>query len=129
MSAAKEALIQCLFSILKRASGPLWVLASAPVVAAPLIEQLRPLSFGTLAVPGNASVVSLVLSHDNQLQVSPGLVVVATPESGQFRLSGFPPNVALEVSVNDAQATAGGNGLPEKFDIVLYTTPSLFSGP
>lgn len=129
MSGVKEALIQCLFSILKRTLLLLFVPVSAPVVAAPLIEQLRPLTFGTLAVPGNASVLNLVVSHDGPLQVAAGLVVVALPEAGRYRLSGFPANVGLEVSVTDAELTAGGSGLPEKFTATLYNTPTVFAGP
>ena len=122
----KEALLKCLFFIVK--VPPLLLMSAFSAVAAPAIEQLRPLSFGTLGVPSNVSILSLVVQPNNNLQADPGLVVISAPETGMFRLTGFPPNVTLEVTVTDSELTAGGSGLPEKFTATQYTTSSLFSG-
>ena len=129
MHDSKEALFKCLFFVQKVLPLLVMLVLAWPATAAPTIEQLRPLSFGTLGVPGNAGILNLVLQPNNSVQLDPGLVVISAPETGQFRLTNFPPNVALEVSVTDSELTAGGSGLPEKFNATQYTTPSLFSGP
>jgi len=98
-------------------------LSIQPVTAAPGMEQLSALDFGTLAVVSNGSVSTLELSHSGRvIAVTGGLVVVAEGAPGRFRLTGFPPDTVIDVTADEAFVSAGGTGLPERIKVADYTT-------
>lgn len=106
---------------MKKREGAQWhlpfcfllMLFSASASAAPVVEEEVRLDFGLLAIPENsAPAKSLELPVTGAVESDPGIIQIAPPVRGQFRLSGFPPNTRISVTSSSANLTAGGQGQP-----------------
>lgn len=112
----------------RRLLGALLLLALCPwVMAAPDVTAEVPLDFGTLAVKNNATVGTLSVSTGGALTYSEQIAPIGGAVQGEYRLSGFPPGVLLELEWDDVNLSAGGGGLPEFLQVTGYTNPTLVS--
>jgi hypothetical protein len=95
-------------------------LFSSPASAAPDIEELSFLSFGTLAVPDNSSVSTYTFSRSGRPTIEGSVIVISPGSTGRLRLTGFPQNVGIEIDADLAALTAGGTGVPEPLMVISY---------
>lgn len=86
---------------------------SAPVMAAPVIEELVPLDFGVLAITANDSVSTFTFPRTGNVAIEGTVVLVEKGQLGRYFLSGFPPNTSIDVEADNTDLTAGGTGTPE----------------
>jgi len=117
-----------------RKGVPLWCLFFVglffPVLvySAPEIEEAVPLNFGTFAITGNNSVSTFTYPRTGRnFSIAGNLVLIAEGTPGRFLLSGFPPNVTIDVEADDTTLTAGGTGIPEPLSVSNYDFSDLFS--
>lgn len=87
----------------------------------PLIEELERLSFGTLAIPSNASVSRYTFPYTgNNALVEGRFVELNAGRPGRYRLSGFPAFTPLSVTLNTSTLTAAEVGLTEPLTVDNY---------
>jgi len=100
---------------------------SAVLMAAPLVTAEVALDFGVLAVKANNSVSTLRVASSGAVTSTGDVIPIGGAVRGEYRLTGFPPGVLLDVELNDATLSAGGGGLPEFLTVTGYEIPALFS--
>lgn len=106
----------------------LMIFCSSPwVVAAPTVTAVVPLDFGVLAVKSNAGVSTLRISSAGAQTYTGDVIPIGGAIRGQYRLSGFPAGVLLEVQLDNATLSTGGGGLPEYLQVTSYENPTLVS--
>jgi hypothetical protein len=88
--------------------------------ALPDIEELAPLNFGTLAVPGNASVSSFTLSRSGRTTITGSVILVSAGIPGRLRLTGFPQNVGIAIEADASTLSAGGVGGSEQLTVTSF---------
>ncbi|MGQ7846779.1 DUF4402 domain-containing protein [Granulosicoccus sp. 3-233] len=94
---------------------------SSAAPAQPLIEELQPLNFGTLAIASNTSISRFSLPRTGtNMSVEGQFALIAGGTPGRYRFTGFPANTALDVSLNSAVLTAGSNGSLEPLTVTDY---------
>lgn len=109
----KEAPLGCLFFAC--------LLFAQSVGAAPEIEALNPLGFGTLAITGNSAPSTLELPRTGRnTQVSGNLVQVEAASAGHYVLTGFPANTSITLEADPAELSAGGTGISERLTVNQY---------
>lgn len=121
---ANKALTQCLiFS--------LWLLTSLffSTSASILVEETRPLHFGTLAVPTNTAPEHITLHLNEQHSASSGIVIINKPRLGLFEVSGLPANVSANLSFTSTPLTYLGTGGGEGLTLSSFEVPHLFTSP
>lgn len=102
--------------------------AAAPGArAAPAVTAEAPFDFGTVAVKSNAAQSTLRLTSAGAVSSTGDMIPIGGAVRGQFRLSGFPAGVLLELEWDNATLSAGGGGLPEYFQVTNYENPTLLS--
>ena len=98
---------------------------SVSVSAAPAVTANVPLNFGLLAVKTNGVVSTLTISSAGAVSNTGEIIPMGGAVRGQYRLSGFPPGVLLELQWDNATLSAGGGGLPEHLQVTNYVNPTL----
>lgn len=94
--------------------------------AAPEVEVLTPLSFGTLAITGNStSSVLRVPRTGRNVSVTGSLVQVDAARPGHYVLTGFPANTAITVEADPTELSAGGTGIPGRLAVNQYDFSSV----
>lgn len=90
-----------------------------------VVDELEPFDFGTLAIPSNTAVSELVFPRTGRnLTIEGDIVLVERGTTGRYLLSGFPPNVSIELEVDDTELRAE-DGLTEPLDIDQYDANDL----
>lgn len=84
-----------------------------------------PLDFGLLAVKSNLAVSTLLVAPSGAITFSGDILAIGGVLRGEYRMTGFPPNTPLEVTLDDASLSAGGLGLPELLLVTDYDSPSV----
>ncbi len=95
------------------------------VAAAPAVMADVPLDFGVLAVKSNVTPSTLRVSSLGSVSFTGNVIPIGGAIRGQYRLTGFPPGVLLELQWDDATLSAGGGGLPEFLTVTNYENPTL----
>lgn len=108
-----------------RMAALLLLFVSTNVCAVPAVTAEVPLNFGLLAVKTNGVVSTLTVSSAGAVSNTGEIIPIGGAVRGQYRLSGFPPGVLLEVQWDNAILSAGGGGLPEYLNVVNYVNPTL----
>ncbi|MDI9244470.1 DUF4402 domain-containing protein [Marinobacter sp. CHS3-4] len=88
--------------------------------AAPAIEELAPLDFGTVAVPDNSLVSSLSLSRSERIQIEGAFILISSGTAGRLRLTGFPANVGVEIDADLAELDIEGATISERLSVTAY---------
>jgi len=102
------------------------ILAFESASAAPVIEELQPLSFGTLAITANSSVSQFTYPGSGRNPSVDGqIAVVSAGVPGSYRLSGFPSFSQLSVSIDAANLIASGVGINETLVVDNYDVDNL----
>ena len=99
------------------------------LMAAPLVTAEVPLDFGEMAVKSNTAVSTLQITSAGTVTFSGDVIPLGGAMRGEYRLTGFPPGVLLEVTLDNANLSAGGGGLPELLLVTNYDAPTLLSDP
>lgn len=124
-----KALLRCLlfsFMLLFVGAGlTLPIKARANIV----VDEVRPLNLGTLAIPTNSTPTSLVLQLNEQLIAAAGIVVVSPAYTGLYEVTGLPASVRATVTVTNTALTLMGSGAGEKLHLSSFATPPLFTNP
>ncbi len=94
-----------------------------------VVDEIRPLHLGTLAVPANVTPASLVLHLNEQQTASTGIVVVSPAHTGRYEVSGLPANVNATITVTSIPLTLMGTGVGERLYLSAFETPPLFTSP
>lgn len=108
-----------------------WMAVQNNAVAQPLIEELQPLNFGTLAIAANTSVSRFTYPRTgNGISIEGQFVLIARGTPGRYSLSGFPGYTALSISLSTATLMTGFSGIPEQltadnYDFAEITTDAL----
>ncbi len=100
---------------------------SPVLVAAPSVTEDVSLDFGILAVKNNDSVSTLRIASTGGVTSTGEAIPIGGAVRGEYRLSGFPPGVLLEVTLDDVSLSVGGGGLPEFLTVTRYEAPTLIS--
>ncbi|SBS26576.1 hypothetical protein MAQ5080_00557 [Marinomonas aquimarina] len=69
------------------------------------IEEVTPLSFGSIVVLSNDSVESISINHNGIVSSTQAIMTVTPPTVGEFLLSNFPLNQRLFLSAQSIQST------------------------
>lgn len=125
LTCMQKALFQCLLSFLFIISFAFSFQAKANIV----IEEIRPLNLGALAVPGNTAAAELTLQLNGVLTAGAGLIVVSPAHTGLYEISGLPANVKATVTVTSTALTLMGAGAGERLHLSSFETPHLFTSP
>src|SRR5690554_2100431 len=123
LTCTPKALLQCLLFFLFIVSLAFSNKAMANVV----VDEIRPLSLGTLAVPGNTAPTKLTLQLNEEFITEAGLIVVSPPHTGRYEVSGLPANVSATVTVTSTALTLMGGGAGEQLHLSSFETPNLFT--
>lgn len=87
----------------------------------PLLEELRKIDFGTVAVINNDIPRRVVIDRAGNYAVSEGIYTLRQGQAGLFRVSGYAGNIRLFVTVTASQSTTTTeNFSPEQFTVVSY---------
>lgn len=105
----------------------LLVSVSPGLMAAPAVTADIALDFGVLAVKANNAVSTMTISSSGAVGNTGEIIPIGGAVRGEYRLTGFPPGVLLEVTLDNATLSAGGGGLPEFLSVINYEAPTLFS--
>ncbi len=125
---------RCFLTGLELNTGRLWkqglvaavlLCGSSWLAAAPAVTVDVPLEFGLLAVKSNISSSTLQVAPSGAISFSGDILAIGGAFRGEYRVTGFPPNTPLEVTVDDASLSAGGGGLPELLTVTDYDSPSV----
>lgn len=100
---------------------------SMPLVAAPSVTVDVPLDFGVLAVKANGSVSTLSVNEFGSVSFTADVIPLGGIVKGEYRLTGFPPHMPLELQWDDVNLSAGGFGLPEFLLVTDYVNPVVVS--
>ena len=104
-----------------------FLLFSPPLAADVFVDELERLDFGTMAIPANNSVSELVLPRSGLgISIEGDIVPIEPATSGRYRLSGFPPNTSVDVTLDDTDLTAE-SGLTEPLAIDQYDFNDVFT--
>lgn len=92
--------------------------------AAPELEVINELDFGLLALSDNSQVAALRLHDNGHSSSDSGFLVVASGESGEYRLKGLPPHTVLNLSFTSTRLSIGGFGRPPFFNVHDFMPPA-----
>ena len=90
------------------------------------LEVVQDLGFGVFAVRDNEAASTLRIRHRgvpvSSIGGAGGILVVAPGEPGRYRLSGFPPEIPLDVEIVASDVfSLGGQGGGEHFTLEAFT--------
>ena len=105
----------------------LMLFVSLPLLAAPAVTADVALNFGVLAVKSNDAVSTLTVSSGGAVSFTGEVIPIGGAVRGEYRLTGFPPGVLLDVTLDDATLSAGGGGSPEFLTVTNYQNPTLLA--
>lgn len=103
----------------------------SPLTAEPLVNEVQPLNFGTLAIPGNDIPSSYEFPRTGLGVTTTGrFLFVEMGTAGHYLFSGFPPNTPLAITIDDTHISRDGLAIPEvllvsDYDFNVVTTNEL----
>jgi hypothetical protein len=104
----------------------IWITATTAAISAPLIEEQQRLNFGTLAIADNTIVSRFTYPRTgNNIILSGSFVLFSRGSPGRYRLSGFPANTTISVSLNNTSLTANGIANSESLSVDDYDSSTL----
>lgn len=89
--------------------------------------MLAPLTFGTIAIPENSSVLTYDVRPSGNMRVDAGIIVAAPGAPATFRLTGFPPNESISVSVPDVVLVRTTGGFTPTFEVIQFSASPLIT--
>lgn len=108
-------------------AAALLVSVSPGALAATAVTADVELDFGVLAVKANDAVSTMTITSAGGVSSTGDIIPIGGATRGEYRLTGFPPGVLLDVTLDNATLSAGGGDLPEYLTVLNYDNPTLFS--
>lgn len=89
--------------------------------------QIKPLSFGKIAVANNSQVSRVTISRFGQVSVTNNIYVVEAGSPGEIELSGYLPGSTLQINATIISTSVAAVGLVSTFNLVSVDTASSVS--
>lgn len=102
------------------------IFGHAQNINAGTIKEIKPLSFGTIALKDNSSSYTMRVAFSGQISADPAIVIIESGHPAQWELSNFPQHTSLNVTfiVPSTQTQFAGSSDPasSQFSITGHHT-------